>query len=468
MIHQPKHTRAANILVQFSIFTYRKFGTTVMRKLWSQSLIITVFVFLTLWGANRATDLNIFKAFDVIGQALKDFELTDYAFSYLREDPVVDERIVLVNIGTLSRREIAQQIGIISSYKPRVIAFDGFFNCEGGLRDSVNCPALLDTLGNLMLSAAIQEAGNVILGSKLMQTDSLSQFDIDFYDSIEISDPMFADYSLEGFVSLPTNATYQEDVKLCRSIFPRRTINGEEQLYFGVQIAMQYDSIKAKKFLARNNDEELINYRGNIEVMQLRINSEKNDETASTQYPTMFYVVDWDQLLREEVLPELFKDHIVIMGYLGDYLGDAAWEDKFFTPMNKKVAGRANPDMFGPVVHANAVAMILNEDYVDGIAPWIQYLLAFLVCLLTVALFILIDNNLPQWFDALSFLIQLFEVLLISMLIVFAFTWWNLKLELTVAIGVSALVGPVYDIFKSVKGEIDRRLTRRRERVLNP
>ena len=32
-----------------------------------------------------------------------------------------------------------------------------------GLRDSINCPALLDTLGNLMLSQAIQEAGNVVL-----------------------------------------------------------------------------------------------------------------------------------------------------------------------------------------------------------------------------------------------------------------------------------------------------------------
>lgn len=438
-----------------------------MKKFWFQSLIITLFVFFMLWAAGNVTDMKMFSAFDPIGQALKDFELTDYAFSNLRPEPTVDERIVMVNIGVLSRREVAEQIRIISQYKPRVIAYDGFFNCEGGLRDSLNCPQLLDTLGNLLLANAIQEAGNVVLATKVMQTDSLSQFDVDLYDSLELSDPVFRDFAVgEGYASLPTNATYQEDVKICRSIYPSLDIKGEEALYFGVQIAMQYDSVKTRKFLARKKKEELINFRGNIEVLQLRINSLKNEETATTNFKTMFYVVDTYQILNEEVLPELFKDNIVIMGYLGDYLGDPAWEDKFFTPLNKKVAGRANPDMFGPVVHANAVAMILNEDYVDELPGWSQMAIAFLVCFLTVALFILIDTNLPHWFDALSVLIQLVEVLIISFLMIYAFAEWSLKLELTVAIGVSALVGPCYDIFKSIQGEIKRRITKRRERVL--
>lgn len=439
-----------------------------MKKFWLQSFLITVFVFFMLWGAGKVTDLKVFSAFDPIGQALKDFELTDYVFSNMREDPPVEERIVLVNIGVLSRRELAQQIQIISSYGPRIIAFDGFFNCEGGLRDSINCPELLDTLGNLMLSSAIQEAGNVILGSKLMQTDSLAQFDTNEADSLEVSDPMFRDYAAEGFVTLPTTATYQEDVKICRSIIPRRIIKGKEELYFGVQIAMKYDSMKAKKFLARNKEEELLNFRGNIEVLQLRISSLKTEDTGTSNYATYFYVIDAEQMLRQEVLPSVFKDNIVIMGYLGDYLGDPAWEDKFFTPLNKKVAGRANPDMYGPVIHANAVAMILNEDYIEEIPEWAKFTIAFFMCLLTVALFIVLDKNLPSWFDAMSVLIQLVEVLLVSVFVVHAFSWWSLKLDLTLTMGVSALVGPCYDIFKSVQNEFNKRLTRRRERVLSP
>ncbi len=438
-----------------------------MRKsIWYQSLIITVFVFSMLWFVGIATDLKIFTAFDTIGQAMKDFEMTDYAFSNLRPEPTVDERIVMVNIGVLTRREVAEQIRILSKYKPRVIAYDGFFNCEGNLRDSINCPQLLDTLGNLLLGNAIQEAGNVVMASRLLQTDSLSQYDTNEADSLEISDSLFTMNTTRGFVTLPTDATYQEDVKQCRSIYTRRYIDGKEELYFGVRIAWQYDSTKAKKFLARNKDEELLNYRGNIEVRQLRINTLKDDLTSSSNFKNMFAVVDADQLLREEVIPELFTDRIVIMGYLGDYLGQPAWEDKFFTPLNKKVAGRANPDMFGPVVHANAVAMILNEDYINQIPVWGQYAIAFLISLLTIALFLVIDARLPMWFDAMSVMIQLLELLLISSLIIYAFVAWSLKLELSVAIGVSALVGPCYDIFKSMKGEIERRLAKRREKQL--
>ena len=438
-----------------------------MRKFWLQSFIITVFVFFMMWGASRITDLKIFTAFDVIGQSMKDFELTDYVFSYLRPEPKPELRVVLVNIGVLSRREIAQQLMVINQFKPKVVGLDSFFNCEGGLRDSVNCPQLLDTLGNLMLSGAIREAGNVVLGEKLLQTDSLAQFDTDVYDSIEYSDPIFNDYAkATAFASLPTDATYQEDVKICRSLYPRINVNGKDELAFSVQMAMLYDSVRRKKFLNRNNYEELINFRGNIEVRELRLNSLKNDETATTNFGTMFYVVDAAEVLSGNVLPELFRDNIVIMGYLGDYLGDPSWEDKFFTPLNKKVAGRANPDMFGPVVHANVVAMILNEDYIDELADWQKYLIAFVVCLLTVALFITIDRKLPMWFDALSVIIQLAELLLIIVIVIQAFALWQLKLDLTIAIAVSALVGPAYDIFKSIENEINRRLTKRKQRVL--
>jgi CHASE2 domain-containing sensor protein len=439
-----------------------------MKKFWLQCLAITLFVFFMLWGASRLTDYKFFEAFDPISQALSDFELTDYAFSNLREDPEVDQRIVLVNFGTLSRGEIAQQIQIISQFKPRVIGIDSFFNCEGGLRDSVNCPQLLDTLGNLMLSNAIQEAGNVVLGEKLLQTVKTSQIDTDVYDSLEYSDPIFRDYAKEGFVSLPTDATYQEDVKLCRSLFPSMMVNGKQHLAFAVQLAMQYDSAKTKKFLARNNPEELINFSRNIEVRQLRLNSLKNDETATTNFGTLYYVVDIDEVLQGEVLPELFRDNIVMIGFLGDYVGQPSWEDKFFTPLNKKVAGRANPDMFGLVVHANAVSMILDENYVDELEPWEQYTIAFLVCLLTVALFMEIDQKLPTWFDAMSVLIQIIQILAFSGLTVYLFAANSFKLDLGLTIGVCALVGPCYDIFKSFQNEINRRLTKRREQVLTP
>ncbi len=437
-----------------------------MKKVLIQSAQVTIFVFGMLWGVSILSDFKLFSAFDTISQALKDTELTDYAFNQLRPDPVVDERIVLVNIGTLSRREVAREIQMISQFMPRVIGIDAIYCCEGGLRDTINCPQLLDTLGNLMLSNSIQEAGNVVLGIKLMQTDSLGQFDVDHADSLEISDPIFSDYAQEGFVTIPTDATYQEDVKISRTILPSRVIRGRRELAFSVRMAMMYDSVKTKKFLARNIEEEIINFRGNIEVRQLRINSLKNKETATTNFGTMFFVVDADDVLSGNVSPELFRDKVVVMGYLGDYLGDDAWEDKFYTPLNKKLGGRANPDMFGPVVHSNVVAMILNEDYVDVLTPWQKYLIAILICFLTVGLFMTIDEKLPNWYDALSVIIQLVEIAIIMWIIIYVFASYSIKLELDLTLGIVALVGPCYDIFKSVQGEINRRLTKRRERVL--
>jgi CHASE2 domain-containing sensor protein len=437
-----------------------------MKKVLIQSTQVTIFVFGMLWAVSLVSDLKLFSAFDTIGQALKDTELTDYAFNKLRPDPTVDERIVLVNFGTLKRREVAQLLQNISQFKPRVIGMDALYNCEGGLRDSINCPQLLDTLGNLMLSSAIQDAGNVVLGSKLMQTDSLGRIDTNDMDSIEMSDPVFTNYVQTGFVNIPTDATYQEDVKISRTILPSRIVNGKKELAFSVRMAMMYDSVKTKKFLARGKDEEIINFRGNIEVRQLRINSLKNEETATTNFGTMFFVVDAEDVLTGNVSPELFKDKIVVMGYLGDYLGDDAWEDKFFTPLNKKLGGRANPDMFGPVVHSNVVAMILNEDYVDVLADWQKYAIAILVCFLTVALFMTIDEKLPIWYDALSVIIQLVQIAILMFIIIYVFADYSIKLELDLTIGIIALVGPCYDIFKSVQNEINKQLTKRRQRVL--
>jgi CHASE2 domain-containing sensor protein len=128
-----------------------------MRKFWIDCVIATAFVFLAMWGIFGLTQLNIFNAFDSIGTALGDVELTDYVFSGLRDEPKAEEDVVVVNIGTLTRGEIAQQLKIISKYKPKVIGIDSFFDCWTGLRDTVNCPALIDTFGNLMLANAIEE-----------------------------------------------------------------------------------------------------------------------------------------------------------------------------------------------------------------------------------------------------------------------------------------------------------------------
>jgi CHASE2 domain-containing sensor protein len=419
-----------------------------------------------LWFVSKLTDFKLFSAFDPISQALGEFDLTDYAFSNLRPDPSVDERIVLVNIGHIPRGAIAQQIAIINKYKPRVIGIDSFFNCEGGLMDTVNCPQLLDTLSNLMLMDAVKEAGNVVLVTKLLQKTATANDPnkIDFYDSIEYSDP--SPYTHNAYANFITDADYQEDVKLCRIFNPRLLVNNKYENAFAVEMARMYDSTKTAKLFARDKEEEIVNYRGNVELTDVKLKSLQGKDIGTTNFRLMFYALDIDQLMNEDFAPELLKDKIVIMGYLGNYFGDPAWEDKYFTPLNKKVAGRANPDMFGVVVHANIVAMILNEDYVDTLPDWLQIAIATLLGILTVALFIVIDEKLPIWYDALSVIIQVVQLLLISGLVVYCFASYTIKLDLSLSLGVIALVGPCYDILKPVQNIIEARIAKRKERMI--
>jgi CHASE2 domain-containing sensor protein len=409
-----------------------------MRKFWLDCILATAFVFLAMWGLFGLTQLRIFNAFDSIGAALSDVELTDYVFSGLRKEPEVDESIVIVNIGYLNRAEIAQQIQIISKYQPKVIGIDGFFDCSKGLRDTVSCPQLKDTMGNLMLSNAIREAGNVVLVSKVLQRDTL--LDENTFDSLRRSDPIFLDYAQsEGFASLETDAAFQDDVKTCRSFNPTIKVKDKIQRAFSVEMAWAFDSVKTQKFLDRNNYSEVINYRGNV-----------YDIYGSTNYHQMFFTLDVEDVMNENFVPEMIKDKIVVFGFLGRYLGDPSWADKFYTPLNKKLAGKANPDMFGAVVHANIVSMILKEDYVNEMKQGQEIALAVAICLLNVALFSLINTHLPLWYDGITKLLQFLQLILYSVLMVMVFDWFTFKFNVTLTLAAVALVGDVYEIYMSI------------------
>lgn len=443
-----------------------------MKKFWLNCLLATATVFALMWALSKLTELNLFDAFDPIGQALKDFELTDYAFSNLRDPPDVDQRIILVNIGNIPRGAIAEQIRIISKYRPKVIGIDSFFNCEGGLRDTVNCPQLLDEMGNLMLSNAIQEAGNVVLVSKLLQSKSLYRAGVENqWDSVEYSDPVFQDYALSGYANLATDADYQEDVKICRSFIPVVEVKGKRELAFGVKMAMLFDSARTEEFLKRDKEEELVNFRGNVELQEIRLEALQNKDLSTTRYPMMFFAIDVDQIFREDFHPDLIKDRIVLMGFLGDRIGDPAWNDKFFTPLNKKVAGRANPDMFGVVIHANIISMILNGDFIDELEDWHKYVIAFIFCYFNIALFFYINSRFPVWFDSVSLVIQVLQIVLLMGFTIWIFSESDFKLDLTVTLAAIALAGPTFEFYDNVLYSLVRiwrtkRLTNRQEEVL--
>jgi hypothetical protein len=123
--------------------------------------------------------------------------------------------------------------------------------------------------------------------------------------------------------------------------------------------------------------------------------------------------------------------------------------------------------MFGVVVHANIVAMILNEDYINETPAWLQVIIAICVCFGNVLLFFTIDRKFPYLYDGLSVIIQVIEIVIVSLFIVYFFSAFSIKLELTLTIGALALIGPCYDICKSIENTIVVRQRRKQRSMVH-
>ncbi|MFZ9503224.1 MAG: hypothetical protein ACO263_01510, partial [Cyclobacteriaceae bacterium] len=96
-----------------------------MLKFWLHCALVTLFTFLLMGGLYEVSQLRIFQAFDPIGQAIGDIEISDIAFSQIREgEPKPDENVTIVNIGYLTRGEIGDQLRNINKHNPKLIGLD--------------------------------------------------------------------------------------------------------------------------------------------------------------------------------------------------------------------------------------------------------------------------------------------------------------------------------------------------------
>jgi CHASE2 domain-containing sensor protein len=399
-------------------------------KFWRDSVIGTVFIFSFMWFA--AQFLSIFNFLDPVGDALEDMEITDQVFSQLREEPPFEERLVIVNFGRLDRAGIAEQINIINKYKPRVIGIDTFFGTEK------------DSLGDAILEDALSKVENLVLGTKYIHP---GDSDDPYWYGMEHSHPRFARHAVEAHVNLSAEiaGTTQEEFKTVRQFFPalsfRDTLTEEinTQMAFGIKLAEYLDPEAAKEMIDRPHEEELINYRGNMLNL------------ARMEARPKFMALDWMDVFTENFTEELIKDKIVIFGHLGENFGERYWiEDKFFTPMNPKYAGRADLDMYGAVIHANIVSMVLNRDYLDKMTEFQAIMIAIILCFLNVAVFTLIYRKMPLWYDGLTKVIQLVEVMILMAIIVGVFNWYNTRIDLFLAIVVVLLAGDALEVLYGV------------------
>ncbi|WP_188467695.1 CHASE2 domain-containing protein [Marivirga lumbricoides] len=393
----------------------------IIGNIWLDSIMATAFIFLIIYVLSSL--LNRLEAIDPIGEALEDVEFTDLVYSNLREAPPAEDDIVLINIGRLPRAGVAEEIRIINKYNPRVVGIDSFF------------PYPKDPTQDSILAVALSEVENLVMASKLLNLKE----EQNYFDSMRISAAPFRPNADFAFANLVTaEGVTQEDVKTCRTFTPTLKYKDEIQMAFAVRIANYYAPEKVEKFLARGNAVEYIDFKGNS------IGSESN-------FATTFYALDIQDVFNENFTPDVIEGKIVIFGFMGDYFGDPYnIEDKYFTPLNVKYAGRGAPDMYGAVIHANIISMILDQEYVYQLDKTYQLLAAIILCYLNVVAFMWVYYSLPNWYDGITKLTQLVELLLIIGLIIYSYHWFNWNLELTLAMGVVAAVGDSLEVYNGV------------------
>lgn len=421
-----------------------------LKKLINTDIVVcTAFVFLLIVALSKI-EINL-DLIDPIGKALDDFQTTDLVYNALRDEPAKDTNITLVNISTLNRASLATLINNLNKYNPKVIGIDArFFKdkteyyVQNGL---VN--------GDSLLEIAFAGTKNLVLATELFEYNESNNR----YDTIKKSLPRFMKSAHGAFVNMITT---ENDFRVSRKIIPIDYVKDSMHIFFPLKIAEFMDKEKVDRFLKREKVQDLIAYKKS---------KQEYDPERAEKYPEVIYYrgninnfygevdvfgrkdafnkIDVTEAMNDMIDPKLVTDKALVLGYMGEnIINDKYWdEDKFYTPLNKKFAGKSFPDMYGVVVHANIVSMVMNETYVENISENTNFVINIIICILNVILFAYIHNFVKVWWDGLSVVVALGEVLLLYAVVLICFEYYRIELNLNYAIGFVFLLGNLLELY---------------------
>jgi CHASE2 domain-containing sensor protein len=173
----------------------------------------------------------------------------------------------------------------------------------------------------------------------------------------------------------------------------------------------------------RDRISEIINYKGNISVRGSLFPSE-------TEY---FETLEYDDVLHGRFDTTMIQNKVLILGYFGDYLFDNRAEEMYYSPLNRIVLGKSLPDMYGMVVNANIISMILREDYINKISPLNAWVLSMIIVFVNAMIFVWLQHRNTVWYDALTLLIPASQIILIAYMRYLLFTRFNYVMDLSTA-----------------------------------
>ncbi len=323
--------------------------------MYRDALLCTVMTFIVA-GILYVAFINL-SILDPFEKAFKDFKFTDIFYSERFNKEQRNDKIVIVNIKHADRFQLAQTINKIADQNPKVIGLDIIFK-ERKLEfmDSV----LLDALST----------NKNIVTAYFHNKDSI------------VNNNRFFDIKNEkkGFINL--NLKGQNTV--IRDFVGVKGKDNKE-FAFATQLALHAGYITKENALKELKKPIPINYIGNKDV---------------------FLNFDLEEILELEKIPAL-NDAVVILGYLSDENEQFDIEDKHFTPLNEEWVGRAKPDTYGVVIHANILNMLSKQNLIYRVSVFTTYLIAFVLCFFTVCFAMKLYKHNSFVFDITEKMMQL-------------------------------------------------------------
>lgn len=352
--------------------------------------LVTLFVFLLI-GLLALIRLNI-QFLDSFSQGIKDYEITDIVYSRLRNSAIqMDDRIVIVNTWQPDRERLAKMLNRIVAAQPKAIGIDVLFSERK------------DPVTDSLLQAELKKSDHIVLASVLENYRE----DLGRFESETGVDTFFTRHAITGYVNFPITET-----RTIRYFSPSESVQGVSAFGFALQVARQYDPAAVDRLLKRKKNLERIHF-SSTEDFFIQFDPETILDTAINLQP-------------------LLGGKIVLIGYTGDFQGDCPMLDKFHTPLNPRYSGRSEPDMYGIVIHANIIRMILDRKFITLVPGWLSLVLALLCCYGNVILVEWIHGRYPQWYHPITRILQVFEFILLFFLISLLFYWFRLRWDFTI------------------------------------
>jgi CHASE2 domain-containing sensor protein len=336
-----------------------------------------------------------------LGGSVQDYDITDIVYSQIRDKTIeLDKDIVLINTGQPDRVKIARMLDRIREAGATVIGVDVYF------------PDLIDPYADSLLAAALKAGGErIVLAQALGSYDpSLDQFEF-----MPFTHPDFSGHNRRGFINFPGNPT-----RTIRYFSPKENGPNGPVFAFASELIRQADP-DAFQIMTTKQDPVLRIHYTATEDHFIRLEPEDVLDTTSD-------------------LRARLKDKIVIMGYSGRDEWNDPMLDRHYTPMNPHYTGKSPPDMFGFVIHANIVKMILDDQYIKKVPLWITFLLAFFICYLNVLFPMWIHGRFYAIYYLVSRLLQVLQLGIFFFLIAWLYDQYLIKLDFSLGFLALALV----------------------------